>query len=279
MSEDGRAVVRRVLRLRTYPVKGARGFDLEEMHFDETGPHLDRRWMVVRPDGRFVSQRDTHALATVQAAVEGGELILGAPGAEEAAVPVAPEGPPIRVRVWDSVLDVRSVSAAADAWISAVLGASRRLVHIGEDDVRPTDPTYAVGHRVGFADGFPALLVSQGSLDELARRVGREIPMERFRPNILVGGAEPHAEDAWRRFMIGKMHFGGVKLCTRCKVTTLDQVTGTPDREREPLRTLATYRHLKDNVYFGLNVIHHGTGRIGRGDPVELLETGFVPGA
>ena len=103
--------------------------------------------------------------------------------------------------------------------------------------------------------------------------------MERFRPNILVGGEEPHEEDTWRRFTIGRMRFSGVKLCTRCKVTTLDQESGIRDRDREPLRTLATYRHLKDKVYFGLNVIHHGTGRISVGDPVEPSEVGFVPGA
>lgn len=270
---------RTVLRLRIHPVKGAQGFDVDEMEFDETGPHLDRRWMVVRPDGRFVSQRDTHELATVQATVAGGDLVLRAPGAEGVAVPVAPEGRRIRVQVWDSVLSVASVSPAADAWISAVLGCPRRLVHIGEADVRHTDPAYAAGHRVGFADGYPALLVSQGSVDELARRVGRKIPMERFRPNILVGGDEPHEEDTWRRFTIGAMPFSGVKLCTRCKVTTLDQTSGVRDSDREPLRTLATYRHLKDKVYFGLNVIHHGTERIRTGDPVEPLDIGFIPGA
>ncbi|MYG82205.1 MAG: MOSC domain-containing protein [Gemmatimonadetes bacterium] len=270
---------RTVLRLRIHPVKGARGFDVESMDFDETGPCLDRRWMVVRGDGRFISQRDTPALATVKAAVAGSDLILSAPGAEEVAVPVTPEGERIRVQVWDSVLTVPSVSPAADQWLSAVLGARRRLVHIGDDDVRRTDPAYAADRRVGFADGFPALLVSQGSVDELARRVGREIPMERFRPNILVGGEEPHEEDTWRRFTIGRMRFSGVKLCTRCKVTTLDQESGVRDRDREPLRTLATYRHLKDKVYFGLNVIHHGTGRISAGDPVEPSEVGFVPGA
>lgn len=270
---------RTVLRLRIHPVKGAQGFDVEEMAFDETGPRLDRRWMVVRPDGRFVSQRDAHELATVQAAVAGRDLVLTAPGADEVAVPVAPEGGRMRVQVWDSVLSVPAVSPAADAWLSDVLGAPRQLVHIGEDDVRPTDPAYAAGHRVGFADGFPALLVSRGSVEELARRAGREIPMERFRPNILVGGDEPHEEDGWRRFTIGEMDFGGVKLCTRCKVTTIDQKSGIRDRDREPLRTLATYRHLKDKVYFGVNVIHHGTGRIRTGDRVEPVEVGFVPGA
>ena len=270
---------RAVLRLRIHPVKGARGFDVESMDFDEMGPCMDRRWMVVRDDGRFISQRDTPALATVTATIAGSDLVLSAPGAGNVAVPVAPEGERIRVQVWDSVLTVPSVSSAADAWLSAVLGAPRRLVRIGDDDVRPTDPAYADGHRVGFADGFPALLVSQGSVDELARRAGRQIPVERFRPNIVVGGKEPHEEDTWRRFAIGRMRFGGVKLCTRCKVTTLDQESGVRDRDREPLRTLATYRHLKDKVYFGLNVIHHGTGRISVGDPVEPHEVGFVPGA
>ena len=127
------------------------------------GPRFDRRWMVVGADGVFISQRGRPELATVRATVAGGELILEAPGAGALAVPVAPEGGRVGVRVWDSELEVRAVSRAADAWFTAFLGTPHRLVHIGNDDVRPTDPAYAEGHRVGFADGYPALLVTQGS--------------------------------------------------------------------------------------------------------------------
>ena len=270
---------RTVLRLLVYPVKGLHGNDVDAMDFDEVGPRFDRRWMVVRPDGQFVSQRMVPALATVRAMVDGEHLTLEAPGAGAVVLPVAPVGDRRRVTVWDSVLDVRTVSPDADAWLSSFLGGAHHLVHIAEDDVRPTDPAYAEGHRVGFADGYPALVVSQGSVAELARRVGRPIPVERFRPNIVVAGDQPHEEDQWQRFTIGTMPFSGVKLCTRCKVTTIDQDSGIPDRDREPLRTLARYRHLKDKVYFGLNAIHHDTGRISTGDPVKVVERGFVPGA
>lgn len=270
---------RTVLRLRIHPVKGARGSDVDEMEFDDIGPRFDRRWMVVDADGVFISQRGTPELATVRAKVAGGALVLAAPGAGEVAAPVVPEGPRISARVWDSQLDVRTASAEADAWLTALLGAPHRLVHIGADDERQTDPAYAAGHRVGFADGYPALLVTDGSVEELGRRVGRPIPVERFRPNIVVAGGQPHEEDQWRRFAIGRLAFGGVKLCSRCKVTTIDQESGRRDRDREPLRTLARYRHLKDKVYFGVNVVHHANGRIRVGDPVTVDERAFIPGA
>ena len=144
---------RTVLRLRIHPVKGARGFDVESMDFDETGA-VPRPALDGGPWRRAVHLAAGHpALATVKAAVAGSDLILSAPGAEEVAVPVTPEGERIRVQVWDSVLTVPSVSPAADQWLSAVLGARRRLVHIGDDDVRRTDPAYAADRRVGFADG------------------------------------------------------------------------------------------------------------------------------
>ena len=272
-------MTRTVARLRIHPVKGARGFDVEDMEFDEMGPRFDRRWMVVGPDGTFVSQRGTPRLATVRPGVDGDTLTLEAPGVDALTVPVAPQGNPIRVGVWSSVVDVRTVAPEADAWLSSVLGSPHRLVFMGDRDIRNTDPAYADGHRVSFADGYPALLISLGSVDELARRAGRAIPLERFRPNIVISGERPHEEDFWRSFSIGGLRFGGVKLCARCKVTTTDQESGARDPDREPLRTLARYRRIESMVYFGLNVVHHGTGRILLGDPVEILDRGIVRGA
>ncbi len=272
-------MTRAVTRLRIHPVKGARGFDVQDMDFDETGPRFDRRWMVVGPDGTFVSQRETPRLATVRPKVNGGDLTLEAPGTVAQTVPVAPRGSPIRVSLRSSVMNVRTVAPEADAWLSSVLGSPHRLVCMGDLDIRHTDPAYADGHRVSFADGYPALLVTRGSVDELARRAGRAIPVERFRPNIVIGGDRPHEEDFWRSFTIGGLRFSGVKLCARCKVTTIDQESGVRDPDREPLRTLARYRRIESLVYFGLNVVHHGTGRISLGDPVEVLDRGIVRGA
>ncbi len=271
-------MTRSVARLRIHPIKGARGLDVQGLDFDQLGPRFDRRWMVVGPDGTFVSQRVAPRLATVQPSVDGDTLTLEANGTAPVAVPVAPQGRRIRAAVWGSVVRVRLVSAAADAWFSSLLGSPHRLVFMGEDDVRHTDPAYAEGHRVAFADGYPALIVTTGSVDELSRRAGRAIPVERFRPNIVIDGERPHEEDYWQRFAIGDLHFRGVKLCARCTVTTLDQRSGARDPDREPLRTLGRYRRIESAVYFGVNVVHHGEGRIALGDSVEVLERGVVRG-
>lgn len=268
-----------VVRLRIHPVKGARGTDVETLHFEEMGPRFDRRWMVVRPDGSFVTQRDTPRLATIRPAVADDALTLEAPDTPAIDLPLTPRGERLRATVWSSVVDVRTVSPAADAWLSSVLGSDHRLVFMGEGDIRHTDPAYADGHRVSFADGYPALIVSQGSVDELARRVGREIPVERFRPNIVVSGDRPHEEDFWKEFTIGALPFRGVKLCARCKVTTTDQETGIRDPAQEPLRTLASYRRIESLVYFGVNTVHLATGPISLGDPLEVRERGIVRGA
>ena len=269
----------RVTRLWIHPLKGARATALESMEFDSLGPRWDRRWMVVRSDGGMVTQRDTPRLATVHPRLDGGALTLEAGGMDPLALPGDRAGDPVAVTIHGKGAIGHAVSPAADAWLSAVLGRDARLVFMREEDARATDPAYAAGRRVSFADGFPALLVSEQSVEELARRGGREIPVERFRPNIVVSGAHPHDEDRWRRFTLGDMRFSGVKLCTRCKVTTTDQRTGARDPDREPLRTLALYRRIESAVYFGVNVVHDGVGRIAVGDRVEVLERGLIPGA
>lgn len=269
----------RIDRLRIHPVKGARGTDVDAMEFDEIGPCFDRRWMVVRPGGHFVTQRELPALATVSPRLADGALTLEAPDAEPVSVPLNFDGPSLRVRVWEAQVTAATGPPIVDQWLSQALAGDYRLVFLGREAKRLTDPAYAEGHRVGFADGYPALIVGSGSVDELARRAGRAIPVERFRPNVVVAGARPHEEDRWRRFAAGEMTFSGVKLCARCVVTTQDQRSGARDPDGEPLRTLAKYRRIEDKAYFGLNAVHHAPGRLHVGDEVEALERGTVPGA
>jgi len=269
----------RVTRLRFYPVKGMRGTEVRSLRFDDMGPRFDRRWMVVRPDGGFASQRDTPRLATVHAHLGDRVLRLEAAGMEPLTLPINATGDAAPVRIHGARALATHVSSAADAWLSGVLGGEYRLVFMRSENARATDPAYAAGHRVSFADGYPALLVSEASVEELARRAGRAIPVERFRPNLVVTGAYAHEEDKWLRFAAGGLEFTSVKLCTRCKVTTTDQRTGARDPGREPLRTLALYRRIESQVYFGVNVVHHGPGRIAVGDRIEVRERGIVPGA
>jgi uncharacterized protein YcbX len=142
-----------------------------------------------------------------------------------------------------------------------------------DDVVRPIDPRFATGgDRVSFTDGFPLLLITQASLDGLNARLERPLPMNRFRPNLVISGATPHAEDGWQRVRIGEIEFAVVKPCARCVTTTIDQNTATAGRE--PLRTLATYRKVGSNVMFGQNVIHLGQGRISVGDAVHVTAPG-----
>ena len=269
----------RVTRLRVHPLKGARATELESMEFDALGPRWDRRWMVVGLGGGMVTQRDTPRLAIVHPHLENGALRLEADGMDSLTLPTTPTGDPLGVTIHGTGAVGCAVSSDADAWLSSVLGRDVRLVFMREEDARATDPAYAGGRLVSFADGFPALLVSERSVEELARRSGRDIPVERFRPNIVVTGAHPHDEDQWQRFTLGNLGFSGVKLCTRCKVTTTDQKTGVRDPDREPLRTLALYRRIESAVYFGVNVVHDGPGRIAVEDRVEVLERGIIPGA
>jgi uncharacterized protein YcbX len=135
--------------------------------------------------------------------------------------------------------------------------------------VRPANPAFAPpGARVSFADGFPFLLISEESLADLNGRLAVPLPMNRFRPNLVVAGCEPYAEDGWKEIRIGDVKLRVVKPCERCLVTTTDQATG--ERGKEPLRTLATYRKVGNDVMFGQNVVHENTGELRVGDAVIM---------
>jgi uncharacterized protein YcbX len=151
--------------------------------------------------------------------------------------------------------------------MSEALGSPCELVYMAEATVRPADPAYAPeGARVSFADGFPFLVISEASLADLNSKMDRPVPMNRFRPNLVIGGGEPYVEDAIGSFTVDRITFKMVKPCDRCVVTTTDQATTT--RGVEPLRTLATYRKVGNLVMFGQNAVHAGTGTLSVGSPL-----------
>jgi uncharacterized protein YcbX len=179
---------------------------------------------------------------------------------------------PLAVTVWRDTVEARTCDASADAWLTRYLGEPMRLVHMGEETRRPVDPDYSRdGDVVSFADAYPLLVISQAALDGLNARLGRPVPMARFRPNIVVADSAPHAEDGWRRIRIGEVEFEAVKACTRCVFTTVDPASMTRDPDGEPLRTLVQYRRTPAGVTFGMNLIPRGTGRVRRGDAVSVL--------
>jgi uncharacterized protein YcbX len=258
-------------QLTVYPLKSARGIALEAGEVDAFGLRHDRRWMITNEGGRMVTQREEPRLARIVPRIEGDRLVLAAPGLEPLALPLAAgnDGPPLGASIWDDDVAGAVVVEQATEWISTYLGAPKRIVYMPDSVFRRVDPHYSPARRrVSFADGFPFLLISAEALDELNARLETPLPMDRFRPNLVVRGAGAHAEDGWGRVRIGEIDFDVVKPCARCVVTTTDQETLA--RGKEPLRTLATYRNVRGKVMFGQNLIHGGAGVLRVGDAVVV---------
>jgi len=259
-----------------YPLKSGRGETLQRSAVDGLGLQGDRRWMLVDADsGRFITQRLLPQMSQLSALYDArGGLTLSAPGRDDLSVALPDPEQNLRgVIVWSDTLQVPDAGDEAAQWLQQVIGQPCRLVQVPEALARQVDQHYAQpADRVGFADGFPLLLISQASLDDLSARVGRPLEMLRFRPNLVVTGCEPYAEDQWRRIRIGDLEFELVKGCSRCILTTLDPYTGERSADREPLTTLKTYRERDGEVYFGQNVLPRGCGELRLGQAVEILE-------
>lgn len=259
-----------VTGLFTYPIKSCRGIALPAAEILDRGIAHDREWLVVDSDGRFMTQRRWPSLARVEVSLLPDGLSVVADGMSmlEIANPVL-TGVRREVTVWNDTCTSRSAGPEAAVWFSDLLGVACELVWMPPGEARQVDQKFArPGDRVAFADGFPFLLISQRSLDELNRRLERPVPMDRFRPNIVVDGCAPHAEDGWARITIGDVDFAVVKPCARCIITTTDQRTGR--RMEEPLATLARYRTMNRKVLFGQNLVHSGRGVIRVGDACSV---------
>jgi uncharacterized protein len=265
-----------------YPVKSCRGQRLAEAVVEPWGLAGDRRWMIIDGDGKFVTGREHPALVLVTPAIDGDVIRLRTPGLPDLEVPV-PVGDAqlTAVRVWASELDAAVASDEAAQWLSKVTGTEVRLVYLDDPTRRTTNPDHSQeGDVVSFADGYPLLLATESSLEQVNEWIAAgshahegPLPMTRFRPNVVVAGAEPFAEDGWRRVKIGQVAFRVPKGCGRCVFTTVDPETAV--KGKEPLATLARHRRWDGNVWFAVNLIPDAPRRGGVihvGDPVEILE-------
>ncbi|MBX9914905.1 MAG: MOSC domain-containing protein [Pseudomonadaceae bacterium] len=259
-----------------FPLKSAQGESLARAQLDSLGLLGDRRWMIVDAgSGRFLTQRLLPQLTQLRAQwLDAEHLCLSTAGRTDLLVVLPTAEAELRtVTVWGDSLQVPDAGAAAALWLSEWLGRACRLVQVPAERARQVDQSYAqASDRVGFADGFPLLLIGEASLDDLSARVGRPLEMLRFRPNLVVSGSAAYAEDSWQRIRIGALEFRLVKGCSRCIMTTLDPVTGERSADREPLVTLKTYRERDGEVYFGQNLLHSGPGELEIGMPIEVLE-------
>jgi uncharacterized protein YcbX len=261
--------------LNIYPVKSLKGTSLESARVDNSGLQFDRRWMVVTPDGQFMTQREYPVMATIAVTAADAMLTLARNG-DSISTHAYPVGTPtIDVMIWnDSGLRSATYDDDVNAWLSEQIGTECKLVTMAVDTFRLVDPNYAIDpfDTVSFADGYPFLLIGEGSLADLNSRLDEPVPMNRFRPNFVVAGSEPFEEDTWKRIRIGSTEFHVVKPCARCVLTTVDQIAGEKSG-KEPLATLSSYRNHDGKVLFGQNLIAERAGAtISVGDAIEVLE-------
>ena len=268
---------RRLSSITVYPVKSTAGVALDASPIESRGLAGDRRWMVVDRQGNCLTGREHPRLVLVRAGPVDGGLRLEAPGC--APLSVARAGPEAGregarpVTIWGDGCNGVDAGDEAARWFSELLDTPVRLVEMTDDCHRPADPEVArPGDLVSFADGYPVMLIGRASLDELNARLARPTSVRRFRPNLVVDGAAPFAEDHWWRLRIGEVEFEGAENCERCTFPTIDPDTGRKDVRSEPMRTLATFRRRPGGgVFLGQNLIPRNPGTIRVGDPVEIL--------
>ena len=257
-----------------YPIKACRGFEVDSACVERMGLEHDRRMMVVTHEGEFLTQREHPRLALVTSALDDHSLTLSAPNYDSIQLEIQTSGTPCLVDIWKSK-EVHAIDQGEEAarWFSDWLGTPVRLVHFADGYQRKLNPQYAVTEddHTGFADGYPILLTSEEGLQDLNSRLEIPVPMNRFRPNLVVKGCAPFAEDTWNRIRIGDVELAVVKPCDRCVVTTIDKET--LEQSKEPLKTLSKFRKHPLGAIFGQNVIPLNEGRIRLGMNMEVLSS------
>jgi hypothetical protein len=254
-----------------YPVKSAAGIRLDTAQLDRFGIAGDRRWMLVDPDGGFVTQRELASLATLAVSDLDDGLVLSRGGSRFTVPRPGPEAASRTVTVWKDAVEALDAGDPVSAWLFEQFRRPLRLVYLPDSARRPVDPDYAgSGDLVAFADGFPLLLTTDESLAELNTHLSEPIGMARFRPNLVVTGAAPYAEDGWRSLRVGGLEFRVAKPCSRCVIPSIDPRTGIS--EPRVSRVLAACRRIDGAVYFGQNLLSPRSGTIRVGDPVVVID-------
>ena len=266
----------RLSALYRYPLKSGKAEVLQRIGLDKLGLDGDRRWMLVdEASGRFLTQRAVAKMSQLSALWNSsGGLTLSAPGYTPLEVALPGSDAELRgVTIWRDTLRVPDAGDEAAAWVSEFIGKPTRLVQMPLERARTTQAGFGKDDdQVAFADGYPLLVIGQASLDDLSQRIGRPMEMLRFRPNLVIEGGEPFAEDGWKRLRIGDVEFRAVKPCSRCILTTIDPQTGERSADREPFVTLEAYRKTQEVAIFGQNLVNDGVGHLEVGMPVTILE-------
>ncbi len=258
--------------IRIYPIKACAGVDVQEAHMDERGLRYDRRWMLVNEQGMDLHQFDYPRLASVVVALDNDGLLIQAPGMSPLCIPLQPQhSAPRAVQWFQGICAAFPASEQADVWFQDFLHAPCHLVFMPETAKHPVEPGYEIDKELAAFTSFHYHLLGEGSLDDLNQRLATPVPLERFRPNLVVAGAPAFAEDSWHTLQINNAIFHVVKPCDRCAITTVDAVKGVMTG-KEPLTTLAKYRTFKQKVLFGQYLLSRDSGVLHVGDEVQVIE-------
>ncbi|WP_440876304.1 YcbX family protein [Thalassotalea sp. PLHSN55] len=261
-----------VKSLHVYPIKSAAGIALSHAWLDELGLSFDRRFVISDLHGQFITARTEHKLCLIQVHLLANGLMLSAPNMDNLTIAYQDFSDDYQaVTVWGDTINAQHCRQQYDAWFSRYLNKPCQLLFFGDKSHRKVKNSEK---EVGFADGYPLLLISQASLDDLNQKANTAFTMARFRPNIVVENCSAFAEDTWQRIRIGEVEFELAKACSRCTFTTVDPISAQKHAQGEPLRTLKTYRQVADgDIMFGQNLIALNQGNIHQGAQVEILST------
>ncbi len=258
-------------QINVYPVKSVAGISMSAAWVEKQGLVFDRRFMLAFADGGMVTARRFPSMVKIRSVLLAEGLRFSAPGVPDLVIYYERFAmQPFTVTVWKDTFSAFTTLEQADEWFSALIGQPVKLLYTGEQSNRYREK---LGHNVSFADGYPLLLISQGSLDELNRRSSEQHAMAQFRPNLVVTGCDPFAEDKWKRIRIGQVEFNVTKPCERCVLTTVDVGKGDFRASREPLKTLSEFRaNEHGSIFFGQNLVALNEGVVSQDDEVEVLE-------
>lgn len=269
----------KISQISIYPIKSTAGITLSSTWVEELGLAFDRRFVIADDEGQFISARTHPKLCLVQANLTSTGLILTAPEMPNIAVDYHRfNSTYTSVTVWKDTISAQQCDDKVNQWFSLFLNQACQLLFFGEHSQRFVKNRTS---QVGFADGYPLLLISQASLDDLNNKIvdaKQPMLMSQFRPNIVVDDCEAFAEDSWQRIRIGEVEFEITKPCTRCIFTTVNPVTAEKHSQQEPLNTLKHYRQLdKGDILFGQNLVALNKGQIKQGDKIEILSKKTPP--
>jgi uncharacterized protein len=243
----------KIAELIVYPVKSCAGVSVDEVAVVSTGFEFDRNWMVVDDSGTFVTQREYPKLALVKPQFGNGGLILNAPDMEPLHVPANGGSESLAISLFGEALPALSTNATADAWFSKYLGGQFRLAKCDPATLRKGGVQYPERDEAptSFVDNYGVLVVSEASHAALNQKLSEAVPMNRFRPNIIVSGVEEHEEDYFTNARCGEVALRFINPCYRCSMTSIDQKLGAPGLEVLPALTTYRYDDAVKGVKFG----------------------------